>query len=370
MKRWSKKAVLGAFLIGIAGAAAVSPAENAIRAEAAAVDFLVPDSQSRYLTEEDLAGMNAQVACYAKNEIYARHGRTFASQELQEYFEDQSWYYGYISPSSFSDAVFNGYETANIQLLTDWEYSLAANGYQLDQPGYSFTDVYDYLYGISVVDEALFEENWEESYVAPESNSRYLTQSEVEEMTLQELCYAKNEIYARRGRLFQSQELQDYFNSKTWYYGYISPSSFSDTVFNAYESSNIQLLKDEEFKRSANGYQLDQPGYDIYAVGEGVSDVSTQYIFPDSDSRYLTDEEVANLSARTLCYAKNEIYARRGRQFESQELQDFFNAKSWYNGTISPSAFSPSVFNQYETANIELLKSYEYAKEPGGYQLY
>ena len=109
MKSWSKKAVLGAFLIGIAGAAAVSPAENAIRAEAAAVDFLVPDSQSRYLTEEDLAGMNAQVACYAKNEIYARHGRTFASQELQEYFEDQSWYYGYISPSSFSDAVFNGY---------------------------------------------------------------------------------------------------------------------------------------------------------------------------------------------------------------------------------------------------------------------
>ena len=60
MKSWSKKAVLGAFLIGIAGAAAVSPAENAIRAEAAAVDFLVPDSQSRYLTEEDLAGMNAQ----------------------------------------------------------------------------------------------------------------------------------------------------------------------------------------------------------------------------------------------------------------------------------------------------------------------
>ena len=50
-----------------------------------------------------------------KNEIYAKHGRMFRSEELTNYFEEQVWYLGTVSPDSFSDSVFNSYESANRQ---------------------------------------------------------------------------------------------------------------------------------------------------------------------------------------------------------------------------------------------------------------
>ena len=71
-----------------------------------------------------------------------------------------------------------------------------------------------------------------------------------------------------------------------------------------------------------------------------------------------------------MCYARNEIYARRGYIFSSQELQDYFGSKNWYFGTIPGSSFSSSVFNPYEMANVELLKRYEFSIAPNGYQLY
>ena len=37
------------------------------------------------------------------------------------------------------------------------------------------------------------------------------------------------------------------------------------------------------------------------------------YIFPESNTRYLTDEEISGYSSKELELAKNEIYARRGR---------------------------------------------------------
>lgn len=85
-----------------------------------------------------------------------------------------------------------------------------------------------------------------------------LSRKDLSNLTLKGLCYAKNEIYARHGRQFASKELQDYFNSKSWYNGTISPSSFNESVFNDYERKNIQTLKEEEFSRDSRGYQLDQ----------------------------------------------------------------------------------------------------------------
>jgi hypothetical protein len=95
----------------------------------------------------------------------------------------------------------------------------------------------------------------------------------------------------------------------------------------------------------------------------------SEFIFADSATRYLTDADVQNMTAQQLNYAKNEIYARRGRKFSSPELQKYFSSKSWYSGTISPDAFSESVFNAYEKANIDFLKAKEYALSPGGYPL-
>ena len=84
-----------------------------------------------------------------------------------------------------------------------------------------------------------------------------------------------------------------------------------------------------------------------------------EYFFPESSSRYLTDEEISAYSSAQLELAKNEIYARHGRKFNDSELQAYFNGKSWYKGTVNPEDFSTSVFNDYEIKNIQLIQSYE-----------
>ena len=86
--------------------------------------------------------------------------------------------------------------------------------------------------------------------------------------------------------------------------------------------------------------------------------LNADYIFPDSDSRYLTDEEINSLSKDEARLAVNEIAARHGRQFKDTGLQVFFNSKSWYSGTVDPSVYDASadfILNEYEKINSDRL---------------
>lgn len=105
----------------------------------------------------------------------------------------------------------------------------------------------------------------------------------------------------------------------------------------------------------------------ILDIQNGV--IGGEYIIPYSNSRYLTESDIQNLSIREINYAKNEIYARHGRKFQSHELQTYFNSKSWYRGIIEPSDFQQSVLNDYEKKNAELLSKREFSMESGGYKL-
>lgn len=103
-------------------------------------------------------------------------------------------------------------------------------------------------------------EKTEDEYIIPESDSRYLTDADIEGLSLQEINYAKNEIYARRGRRFDSQELQNYFNSKSWYVGKYDPADFDKNysgTLNDYEKKNAEFLSEKEFSISPDGYKLD-----------------------------------------------------------------------------------------------------------------
>lgn len=103
--------------------------------------YLLPGVDSRYLTEGELTAMPLQALRYARNEIFARHGRKFDSAELAGWFNQQSWYQGTISGDSFNDSVLNSYEKANADLVARIE----GGRYQLDQGNYSYAAVYQYL---------------------------------------------------------------------------------------------------------------------------------------------------------------------------------------------------------------------------------
>ena len=57
-----------------------------------------------------------------------------------------------------------------------------------------------------------------------------------------------------------------------------------------------------------------------------------------------------------LNHVYNEIYARHGREFHTQEKIDYFSAQDWYN-PISGKTDEEIVaeFNEFEKANVELL---------------
>ncbi len=105
------------------------------------------------------------------------------------------------------------------------------------------------------------------------------------------------------------------------------------------------------------------------AEAEMARSAEYDYVLPQSSSRLLSGSDVAGLSLREINYAKNEIYARHGRLFDSPELQNHFNSKSWYRGTVSPGSFSESLLSNVEKKNVEYLKEIEFSMNPNGYQL-
>lgn len=98
-------------------------------------------------------------------------------------------------------------------------------------------------------------------------------------------------------------------------------------------------------------------------------DLDADYILPESNSKLLTDADVAGLSLQEINYAKNEIYARHGRKFDSPELQRYFKSKTWYKADVAPDEFSTDVFNRYERKNVQFLVQKEQSMQKGGYQL-
>ena len=79
-------------------------------------------------------------------------------------------------------------------------------------------------------------------FIIPDSNSRFLTDSDLDPLTKEELRIARNEIYARCGRRFNDPGLQAYFDSQPWYHGTIMPDDFKESLFNIYEKKNSEFI--------------------------------------------------------------------------------------------------------------------------------
>lgn len=92
--------------------------------------------------------------------------------------------------------------------------------------------------------------------------------------------------------------------------------------------------------------------------GEGIADPdeveegSDEYILPNSSGQVLTREDLDGMNADELQMAINEIYARHHRKFATKSIQDYFNAKSWYEGTIEAAKFDESSLSALEGQNI------------------
>lgn len=126
-------------------------------------------------------------------------------------------------------------------------------------------------------------------------------------------------------------------------------------------------IEEEEAAQWGNGAVF--VDYGIYTDGHGIT--ASEYVIEDSDSRKLTKEDTDRLTLRGINYAKNELFARHGRKFESSELQKFYESRDWYVGSREAGRATDdkiqSEFNSYEKYNCDLLYKLEDSK--GMYKL-
>ena len=71
---------------------------------------------------------------------------------------------------------------------------------------------------------------------------RYFTAEDFADCSEDILKLAKNEIYARHGRMFLDREIYKYFLTRMWYEPTYAPEEFDESCLNEYEKANIELL--------------------------------------------------------------------------------------------------------------------------------
>ena len=79
---------------------------------------LYPEASQRILKASDLKGLNSFDLKVMRNEIYARHGYIFKTQEMKDYFGEQDWYYGRYNNL---DKYLSKIEKTNIEFIKKLE---------------------------------------------------------------------------------------------------------------------------------------------------------------------------------------------------------------------------------------------------------
>jgi predicted nucleic acid-binding Zn ribbon protein len=151
--------------------------------------------------------------------------------------------------------------------------------------------------------------------------------------------YVKNYIKKAEG----SFNKNDY--DKTW--EYLSKAKNYDFKVEDFKYYNELLENQHQIMNES----LDNNGdYSTFYLNE--------YIIYDSNSRYLTRDELNQYTKSELALIRNEIFARYGYVFNKDEYRNYFNSTSWY---IPNPNFSGSIneLNTIEKYNVELIKSLE-----------
>jgi hypothetical protein len=223
-------------------------------------------------------------------EVEAIHGKRFDDEPwLQTYFEERYWY----SPSDKYDSKkLTANERKNLEIL---------NGAQKRQRKVAL------LPG----DMEYFE-------------NKAITEQMLQGLSLHELRLLRNEVYARHGRLFKADWLQQYFWVQPWY---LPDENFKDEDLSGNDKLNVETIVKLENK--------------IH------QELSTKAI-PKLLLEGLFIEDVSQM--------RQEIYARHGKVFKEPWLQQYFSSFDWYKADPN---FTEASLTEVEKRNIATIAAYE-----------
>lgn len=337
-------------------------------------EYIFPEVDKELLTEEDVKDLPVELLAYGRYEILAKHGELFESEELKEYFGNQKWYFGFLSDEKEVEGLLNDIEKENLAFLEKKEK--AEGEYELDQEDFDYEIVKKWLEGTYVAGEETTRKTSEKKTKETEAAKTAETEAPATEALVTEpatetpateapetepvteALAPEPATEAPTESVTETPETEEHVTDGKF-------EDLSDVDLFSLSQDELATTVREEPETEAES----ETESETETESEIEADTRSEYIFPDMDTRYLTQDEVSKLSLQAVCYAKNELYARHGRKFLSQELKDYFNDKTWYEGTVDPDSFSPGVFNTYENDNLLLLVSAEEKLLPGGYVL-
>lgn len=151
--------------------------------------------ENKAITEQMLQGLSLHELRLLRNEVYARHGRMFRADWLQQYFYFQPWY---NPDENFKDESLSGNDKLNVETIVKYE-----------------------------------------TRIHQELSSKPITQSLLEGLFIEDASQMRQEIYARHGKVFKEPWLQKYFSSFDWYK---ADPNFTDDALTEVEKKNIATI--------------------------------------------------------------------------------------------------------------------------------
>lgn len=128
----------------------------------------------------------------------------------------------------------------------------------------------------------------------------------------------------------------------------------------------VAYIDDKLYDTGNNSHVLEYWDYFRALTGQGAGDPATVkpssaegYLLPDSDKRNLTTGDIGYLSRDESRLAIYEIFARHGKIFDDQAVNNYFKAFSWYQPS---SSYDESMLNTYEKYNLNQLIEYQKMK--------
>ena len=151
--------------------------------------------ENKAISETMLRGLSLHELRLIRNEIYARHGRTFRAPWLQQHFDMQPWY---VISENFKDEELSGNDKLNVETIVRVEKK-----------------------------------------IHEELGTKPVTRALLEGLFLEDASQMRQEIYARHGKVFKEPWLQKYFASFDWY----KPDpNFTDDSLTEIEKKNIAMI--------------------------------------------------------------------------------------------------------------------------------
>lgn len=111
-----------------------------VEGEEAEDAYVLPESNEKELSADELRDLGEDRLRIARNEIYARYGRSFQDEALAQYFQKKAWY---CQSETIDDTVISETELANRDLILQAEQNAALEDRMLPeqyQPAYEKQD--------------------------------------------------------------------------------------------------------------------------------------------------------------------------------------------------------------------------------------